>query len=472
MHPFIEAYFKDQNILEVKRLSAAGSSRIYHRVFCKQGVYIACENHHLPENESFIAFAKYFKSKGILVPEVYATSPDKQCYILQDLGDLNLLDYRMRNGLIEEVRSYYEKSLQQLAKMQLEAAKDFNYQLCFAAQKFDQEAVLADLQYFKYYFIDLHEIPYDKIALQKEFQVLAESISDCALSGFMFRDFQSRNIMIQDTQAYFIDFQGGMRGPVAYDVVSLLWQAKADLNDEWKSGLLQTYEAALMEQNQSIEAFRADYPKVLLIRLLQVMGAYGFRGLVQRKLHFQTSIPKGLSNLETYLSTYDMHEYPELRGLLTWITTPEFKQRFEIPVSDEQTRLKVRIGSFSYKKGIPEDESGNGGGFVFDCRGLLNPGRFEAYKKRTGRDQDVIKFLEEKTRIKAFLDGVFQAVDISVEDYLKRGFENLMIHFGCTGGQHRSVYCADALAKHLNQKYGLQADVYHREQEARQWKYD
>jgi RNase adaptor protein for sRNA GlmZ degradation len=221
-----------------------------------------------------------------------------------------------------------------------------------------------------------------------------------------------------------------------------------------------------------VDAFRADYPKVLLIRLLQVMGAYGFRGLVQRKLHFQTSIPKGLLNIEAYLSMHAMKEYTELRNLLAAITTTEFKHRFEIPATNDQTRLKVRIGSFSYKNGIPEDESGNGGGFVFDCRGLLNPGRFEAYKKRTGRDQDVIKFLEEKTRIKEFLEGVFQAVDISIEDYLQRGFEHLMIHFGCTGGQHRSVYCADALAKHLNQKYGLQAEVYHREQEARQWKYD
>jgi aminoglycoside/choline kinase family phosphotransferase len=364
MHPFIEAYFQNHDILEIKRLSAAGSSRIYHRVVSNQGVYIACENLHLAENETFIAFAKYFKSKGILVPEVYAMSSDKQCYIIQDLGDLHLLDCRMKYGLNEEVRSYYEKSLQQLAIMQLEAGKDFNYQLCFAAQKFDEEAVLADLNYFKYYFIDLHEIPYDKIALQKEFQVLAESTANCALSGFMFRDFQSRNIMIQNAQPYFIDFQGGMRGPVAYDVVSLLWQAKADLNDEWKSGLIQTYEAALMEQNQSVEAFRADYPKVLLIRLLQVMGAYGFRGLVQRKLHFQTSIPKGLLNIETYLSMYDMKEYPELRGLLAAIIKPEFKHRFEIPASNDQTRLKVRIGSFSYKKGIPEDESGNGGGFV------------------------------------------------------------------------------------------------------------
>jgi hypothetical protein len=272
----------------------------------------------------------------------------------------------------------------------------------------------------------------------------------------------------KDNSIHFIDYQGGMKGAPQYDVASMLWQARANLNDEWKEKLLNDYITALekivdSKINRSI--FKSQYNGYVMIRLLQVLGAYGFRGLFERKAHFLTSIPLALTNLKWFINNQSMGiTLPEFRKVLDICVNDEIIQQFTPVQATEKTALTVKINSFSYKKGLPEDNSGNGGGFVFDCRGILNPGRIEEFKSQTGRDKSVKDFLEQQTKMTEFLNSVFDIVDITVEDYLKRDFESLMISFGCTGGQHRSVYAADALARHLRNKFKVKIQLNHREQ--------
>ena len=284
----------------------------------------------------------------------------------------------------------------------------------------------------------------------------------------MFRDFQSRNIIVNNNEVFFIDYQGGMQGALQYDVASLLWQAKAELSDEWKSSLLEYYMDtidALLEKPVNRQLFVSQYHGYVLIRLLQVLGAYGFRGLFERKAHFLTSIPLALKNLKDFL--YNNRAglvLPEFERILDLIVTEEITSRFAPVLANENTPLIIKVKSFSYKKAIPQDSSNNGGGFVFDCRGILNPGRFDAYKTISGKDKAVIDFLEQQTKMNAFLNSAFDMVDISVEDYLKRSFENLAINFGCTGGQHRSVYAAEQMARHLKNKYKVKTELEHTNQ--------
>jgi len=290
---------------------------------------------------------------------------------------------------------------------------------------------------------------------------------------FLYRDFQSRNILLKDGQVHFIDFQGGMKGALQYDVASLLWQAKAELSDSWKDSLLEYYMDCveeLLEKEIDRVSFVAQYNGYVLIRLLQVLGAYGFRGLFERKAHFLISIPLALRNLKWFVNHRRTGiTLPEFDRLLGLVIDDGQIHRFEPIQADQNTPLVVHIRSFSYRKAVPADDSGNGGGFVFDCRGILNPGRIEEFRTQTGRDKPVRDYLEQQTRMPEFLNGVYNIVDISVEDFIKRGFSSLCVSFGCTGGQHRSVYAADAVARHLRNKYHVKIDLHHIEQEAKNW---
>lgn len=470
MQEFINDYFGKENVLKIDQLAKAGSNRMYFRVHTNDKTYIVCESNNIAENESFFYFSQYFKSYEIPVPEIYKIDESRTIYVQQDFGKDSLLDLILKEGQTEVIKKVYKLSLSQLVKMQVVAGEQCDYSKCFASKQFNKQAVLADLNYFKYYFLDINEIAYDKILLLQEFEKIGDAIEDIEYQYFMFRDFQGRNIMVKDMQPYFIDYQGGMKGPLQYDVSSLLWQAKAQLSVEWKEELLTHYKIELRKQIDFDEQnFNTGYKTILLIRLLQVLGAYGLRGLIQKRSHFLTSIPQGLNNVKLFLNLYQLEAYPILDSILKQISEPTFIKKYQIMQANPESKLNIKVQSFSYKQGIPEDESGNGGGFVFDCRGILNPGRYEEYKKLTGRDQPVIEFLESKTRIHEFLDAVKQAVDISVEDYLARDFESLMISFGCTGGQHRSVYCADSIAKHLKEKYNVNLSVKHIVQEGKNW---
>ncbi|HMR91994.1 MAG TPA: RNase adapter RapZ, partial [Chitinophagaceae bacterium] len=328
--------------------------------------------------------------------------------------------------------------------------------------------------YFKYYFLDALRKPYDKQKLIDDFEAISNYLTHTEYKFFMFRDFQSRNIMVDtNNDVHFIDYQGGMKGAPQYDVASMLWQARANLPDEWKGKLLDDYMNAfekLIPGKLDRAIFKSQYNGYVLIRLLQVLGAYGFRGLFERKAQFLTSIPLALKNLKEFFEHQSIGiVVPEFKKVLNICVDEAVIRQFTPTQAMEATPLVVKICSFSYKQELPADDSGNGGGFVFDCRGILNPGRVESMKTRTGRDKEVKDYLEQQTRMPEFLNSVFDIVDISVEDYIRRGFESLTVSFGCTGGQHRSVYAADALARHLRNKFKVKTEVKHLVQDAKNW---
>ena len=458
----------------VYKLPQSGSDRIYYRVKGEKSC-IATVNHHVRENQTFLRFTRHFKEHGIPVPEILAVSEDERIYLQEDLGDLSLLNELEKNGHTEDVYLLFQSALRHLANMQIKGHEQFNYEWCITSQEFGKQAILADLLYFKYYFLDTLKIPYDKEKLIDDFEVLSIYLARVDYKFFMFRDFQSRNVMVRDGEVFFIDYQGGMKGAVQYDVASILWQAKAELPDEWKNSLLDYYidcAEELLQKKIDRSRFTGQYHGYVLIRLLQVLGAYGFRGLFERKAHFLTSIPMALRNIRWFLQHKIVGiSVPEFERILSLMVDDEVINRFEPPRASEETKLVVHVNSFSYKTtGIPSDPSDNGGGFVFDCRGILNPGRIDEYKQQTGRDKGVKDYLEQQTKMPHFLNNVYNIIDIAVEDYMKRGFESLQVSFGCTGGQHRSVYAADALARHLRNKYGVKLDLKHLVQDAKNWK--
>lgn len=450
-------------------LPASGSDRRYFRIHANKETYIATYNTNIPENRTFIAFSNHFAAKQIPVPTQIIASEDGLIYIQEDLGQQSLLDKIEELGATEETFALFQKTLSGLARLQIVGHEGLDYNLCLTSKEFDKQTIFTDLLYFKYYFLRTLKLQYDKQQLFDDFDALATYLTHTDVNYFMMRDCQSRNVMVRDDQVYFIDYQGGMQGSLHYDVASLLWQAKANLSPAWKDKLLDFY---IEEINQLLPkpvdktVFIGQYNGYVLIRLLQVLGAYGFRGLFERKAHFLTSIPLALKNLQWFVKNKHIGiSLKELNRILDLITEDDIIDRFQNIKADKNTPLVVNINSFSFlKRGYPVDESGNGGGFVFDCRAIHNPGRFEQYKQLTGRDKPVKDFLEQQTKMTDFLNNVYNMVDISVEDYLKRGFDNLSINFGCTGGQHRSVYAAEETARHLRNKYGLKITLHHLEQ--------
>jgi aminoglycoside/choline kinase family phosphotransferase len=457
----------------ISKIPQSGSNRIYFRIHSTSKSFIATYGNNIRENQTFVYFSQHFRSAGAPVPEILAINEYGNIYLQEDFGDVSLLNVLESDGPNAEVYALFQLSLKELARLQITGDNHLDYSKCITSREFGKQAIISDLLYFKYYFLDTLQIPYDKEKLLEDFEDLATYLSRVDHKYFMFRDFQSRNIMVRDGNVYFIDYQGGMKGALQYDVASMLWQARAELTSEWKTNLLEYYIDCVEEQlRQKVDRvrFTSQYNGYVLIRLLQVLGAYGFRGLFERKAQFLTSIPLALRNLRGFVSENSVGiVLPEFERLLALITADDIILRFEPIRATDDTPLVVYINSFSYKRNLPEDTSGNGGGFVFDCRGLLNPGRFEEYRSQTGRDKAVQDFLEQRTRIAEFLNSVYNIVDISVEDYIRRGFKSLQVSFGCTGGQHRSVYAADALARHLKNKFRVKTVVSHLEQESKKW---
>ena len=461
--------YKNIPITAVEKLPQSGGDRVYFRIRTEDGSYIATYNENLKETSTFLKFSEHFKKANCPVPQVFKVNEEQTIYVQEDFGDDSLLTKIEEHGFDPEVYKLLQQSLQKLAWLQIKGHKNLNYEWCITSKEFGKQAIISDLLYFKYYFLDTLKIPYDKELLIDDFDALAAYLSRVEYKYFMYRDFQSRNIMVQNEEVHFIDYQGGMRGALQYDVASLLWQAKADLPDTWKTELLIYYISCvedILKKPVDKMRFISQYHGYVLIRLLQVLGAYGFRGLFERKAHFLTSIPLALKNMKWFMENkHTGIVLPEFERVLSVIVQDEIIHRFEPVQATETTSLVVKVNSFSYKKsGIPVDTTENGGGFVFDCRGILNPGRFEEYKAFNGRDKLVKDFLEQQTRMRDFLNNVYNIVDISVEDYIKRGFSSLMVSFGCTGGCHRSVYAADALVRHLRNKFGVNVELNHIEQ--------
>jgi aminoglycoside/choline kinase family phosphotransferase len=466
--------FSTDAITAIDKLPQAGSERHYFRIHTAGKNYIATYGANIKENETFIYFSGHFTKKKLATPQLFCINTERDIYIQEDFGDVSLLNRLEEQGYAEPVYTLYKESLHQLALLQVKGHEELNYKKCLTNTSFGKQAIMADLLYFKYYFLDALRRPYDKQKLIDDFEALSNYLSHTEYKFFMFRDFQSRNIMIKENGSVgFIDYQGGMKGAPQYDVASLLWQAKANLPDEWKHHLLEDYITSfetIVEETVDRDVFRSQYNGYVLIRLLQVLGAYGFRGLFERKAHFLTSIPLALQNLKWFINNQSLGiAVPEFKKVLELCISEEVIQEFTPVQATAETPLVVTINSFSFiKTGYPKDETANGGGFVFDMRGILNPGRFDDYKHLSGLDKPVKDFLEQQTKMPDFLNSVYSIIDIAVEDYIKRGFESLVINFGCTGGQHRSVYAAEAIARHLRNKFKVKIVLNHTNKE--NWK--
>ncbi len=468
------ASFSKDEITGIDKLPQAGSERHYYRIYTATKNFVATHGANIKENESFIYFTEHFKNKNLATPQLFCVNAEKDIYIQEDFGDASLLNKLEELGYVPEVYNLYKTSLHQLALLQIKGDERLNYKKCLTNTSFGKQAIMADLLYFKYYFLDALRRPYDKQKLIDDFEALSNYLSHTEYKFFMFRDFQSRNIMVKGNgDVGFIDYQGGMKGAPQYDVASLLWQAKANLPDDWKNYLLEDYINSferIVEETVDRDVFKSQYNGYVLIRLLQVLGAYGFRGLFERKAHFLTSIPLALQNLKWFVSNQSIGiAVPEFKKVLELCISNEVMQEFTPVQATTETPLVVDVCSFSFiQQGYPKDETKNGGGFVFDMRGILNPGRFDEYKHLSGVDKPVKDFLEQQTKMPDFLNGVYSIIDVSVEDYIKRGFENLCINFGCTGGQHRSVFAAEAVARHLKNKFKVNINLNHTNKE--NWK--
>ena len=454
-------------------LTASGSNRRYYRIYSddKEVSLIGVQGTSRDENHAFLAMDEHFLKQGLNVPKVLAVSDDEMAYVQEDLGDTLLFNYiaegRKTGVFCESEKAMLRKTIRALARFQIVGAEDFNFSVCYPQPEFNLRSIRWDLNYFKYCFLKATGLEFQEDKLENEFERLAYILlQQKKMNAFMYRDFQSRNVMIAPSKEnpdeqvpYFIDFQGGRRGPVYYDVASFLWQAKANFHDELRNELISEY---LDELSKYMEVDKQEFYNTLrhfvLFRTMQVLGAYGFRGYFEKKPHFLQSIPFAIENLRRLLKN-SADDYPYLIEVLHEMT--EMKQFKEVNV---RKPLVVKVYSFSYKKGIPADDSGNGGGFVFDCRAVNNPGKYERYTYFTGMDEPVIKFLEQDGEILPLLDSAYKLVDASVKRYIDRGFRNLMVSFGCTGGQHRSVYAAEKMAEHLNQKFGVEVRLIHREQ--------
>lgn len=468
MEPLTELFlsYTGQQHQTLEALPTSGSNRRYYRLTAGEISLIGVHGESRDENRAFITLANHFHQQGLNVPEVLAVSDDEMFYLEEDLGDLLLFD-AIKGGRLTGVFSHDEKELLHktislLANFQYLGARGLDFSVCYPLPVFNLRSVMWDLNYFKYSFLKTTGMAFREDLLENDFEKLAETLLKDETPTFMYRDFQSRNVMLVDGNPYFIDFQGGRKGPVYYDLASFLWQAKANFPSELRDELIDSYITSLRNYQPVDEnAFRERLRHYVLFRTLQVLGAYGFRGYFEKKPHFIQSVPYALNNLRELLQD-GFEQYPYLCEMLREMC--DLKQ-----FADSRKReLEVRVYSFAYKKGIPEDSSGNGGGYVFDCRAINNPGKFERYNNVTGLDEPVIKFLEEDGEMVTFLENIYPLIDRHVKRYMERNFTNLMISFGCTGGQHRSVYAAQHVAEHISKTFGVKVSLVHREQNLEQ----
>jgi aminoglycoside/choline kinase family phosphotransferase len=426
------------------------------------------------ENVAFLEFSRHFRRHGLPVPEIYAEDLSHGAYLEEDFGGTTLFEFLSdhRNGatIAPEAVAAYRKVVALLPRFQVEAGRDLNYKVCYPRASFDRQSIAWDLNYFKYYFLRLAGIPFNEQALERDFSRLTKLLLSASRDYFLYRDFQSRNIMLRkilnEDQPFFLDYQGGRKGALQYDIASLLYDAKADLPPDLRQQLLDHYLdslAGFLDLDRS--AFMQHYYAYVYVRIMQALGAYGFRGFYERKEHFLQSVPYALKNIRWLLHNVELPI--ALSTLMEAFKSMVASDKLQglTSSSSEPEKLTVRVFSFSFHRGLPQDDTGNGGGFVFDGRSLPNPGREERFKTLTGKDAAVIDYLNQQESVHQFLASVISLVDASVSTYQDRGFKHLMVSFGCTGGQHRSVYLAEELAKHLRAKDGVEVVVHHREQE-------
>ncbi len=415
------------------------------------------------ENAAFLAFSKHFRKHNLPVPKIYAEDLDQGAYLEEDLGDTTLFEFLSKNRqggtIAPQVVEAYKKVVAILPCFQVEAARDLDYSVCYPISSFDRQSIAWDLNYFKYYFLRLAGIPFNEHSLEDDFSRLTDFLLSAPRDYFLYRDFQSRNILLRDGQPYFVDYQGGRKGALQYDIASLLYDAKADLPPDLREHLLYDYLRAL-EKFIPVDraAFMSHYYAYVYVRIMQALGAYGFRGFYERKAHFLQSVPYALKNLRWLLHHAELPiALPALMAAFQGMLASEKLQG----LASEADNLVVRVFSFSFHQGLPQDETGNGGGFVFDGRSLPNPGREERFKSLSGQDAPVIDYLNQQESVHQYFASVLSLIDSTIATYQSRGFKNLMVSFGCTGGQHRSVYLAEQLSKRLRPKSGVEVILRH-----------
>lgn len=468
LEKLFEEYTK-QKPESIYELPSSGSNRRYFRISGSGITLIGAKGTSIEENIAFMEIAKHFKLKGLPVPQVLCASESKEFYLQEDLGDITLFNTiqqgRETSNFSPDEISLLKKTIATLPKLQFEGGKGLDYSICFPQPEFDERNVWFDCNYFKYCFLKTTGIEFSEIRLHDDLTKMAADLLEGGNEEvFMYRDFQARNVMLVNDNPYFIDFQGGRKGPLYYDLASFVWQAKANYPTELKETLIETYREALKPYKDiPKEEFYRKLRLFVLFRTMQVLGAYGFRGYFEKKPHFLQSVPFAIDNLRKLIKDQPFTEYPYIQEILEELTS--MSQFSDLRA---ERKLEVRIFSFSYKKGIPVDTSGNGGGYVFDCRAINNPGKYDHFKHFTGLDKEVIDFLEEDGEVTKFLSHVYELADAHVARYVQRKFTNLMFSFGCTGGQHRSVYCAQHLAEYLAKKYNISVILYHREQDIKQ----
>jgi len=419
------------------------------------------------ENVAFLEFSRHFRRHGLPVPAIYAEDLSQGAYLEEDLGNTTLFEFlskhRAGENIAPEAVDAYRQVVAVLPRFQVEAGRDLNYKVCYPRASFDRQSIAWDLNYFKYYFLRLAAIPFNEQALENDFLRLSKSLLSAPRDYFLYRDFQSRNVMWREGRPYFLDYQGGRRGALQYDIASLLYDAKADLPPELRQQLLDHYLERLADFIPLDRAlFMQHYYPYVYVRIMQALGAYGFRGFYERKTHFLESVPYALKNVRWLLHNIKLPvALPALTDAFKGMLGSQKLQGLASKGKD----LTVRIFSFTFHRGQPKDETGHGGGFVFDARSLPNPGREEGLEALTGQDAPVMEFLNQQESVRRYFAAVTSLVDAAVNNYQRRGFKNLMVSFGCTGGQHRSVYLAEQLAEHLRSKPGVEVAVRHLELE-------
>jgi aminoglycoside/choline kinase family phosphotransferase len=415
------------------------------------------------ENLAFLEFSRHFRKRRLPVPEIYAEDLNQDAYLEEDLGDTTLFQFlskhRVGDNIAPEVTEVYRKVVAVLPRFQIEAGRDLNYGACYPRDSFDRQSIAWDLNYFKYYFLRLAGIPFNEQTLEDDFARLTDFLLSAGRDYFLYRDFQSRNVMLRGGEPFFLDYQGGRKGALQYDIASLLYDAKADLPPELRQQLLDHYLdklAGFVDLKRDV--FMRYYYAYVYVRIMQAMGAYGYRGFFERKAHFLQSVHYALKNLCWLLHNAELPiAVPALLGAFKSMLSSERL----LGLASETENLSVRIFSFSFHQDMPKDDTGHGGGFVFDARGLPNPGREEHFKDLTGRDGPVIDYLKQHESVHQFLANVMSLVDAGVSSHQSRGFKSMMVSFGCTGGQHRSVYLAEQLAQHLRARSGVDVVVGH-----------
>jgi aminoglycoside/choline kinase family phosphotransferase len=450
----------------IHAIAASGSPRKYFRLGSKDETVLGAYNPDLSENDAFIYLTHHFYDKGLPVPKMLAEDREAGTYLISDLGNNILFDLLTARPVIEEINDeLYQQlaaSVRMLPHFQIRGRQGLDWSVCYPRSSFDMQSMMWDLNYFKYYILKTSGITFNEQLLEYDFKRFAEFLMQAGQDYFMYRDFQSRNILFYNNNPHYIDYQGGRKGPLQYDLASFLYQVKARLPNPVREKLINEYldEAAKIEDIDHDLFMKYFYPFVYL-RMMQVMGAYGFRGLFEKRPHFADSLEPAIAALARLINVHPLEpELTELKSALRKLT----QSSKYMHIHHKQSELIVNINSFSYKEGIPEDNTGHGGGFVFDCRSLPNPGRLEKYKELNGRDREVIQYLKKHREIDKFLYNIFEICDSAVENYIEREFNQLSISFGCTGGQHRSVYCADKLFEHLSNKYVVGIKLHHREQ--------